>query len=82
MNTAGWLTIPATPSAAITPNHTSMIGPNALPMVAVPNLWTTKRTTRITTAKGMTKGFSVVVTTFTPSSALRTEIAGVITPSP
>ena len=36
----------------------------------------------MTTAIGMTKGLKVFVTTLTPSSALKTEIAGVMTPSP
>ena len=36
----------------------------------------------MTTAIGMTKGLNVSVTTLTPSSALSTEIAGVMTPSP
>ena len=59
-----------------------MIGPNARPIAAVPKRWTTNRPTRITTASGMTNGFRAVVATLTPSSALNTEIAGVMTPSP
>jgi hypothetical protein len=39
-------------------------------------------TTRISTAIGMTYGFKLAVATLTPSSALSTEIAGVMTPSP
>ena len=80
--TTGWRTIPLTPSNAITTNQTSMTGPNARPIDAVPSLWTMNSASRMASAPGMTNGFSVVVTTLTPSSALSTEIAGVITPSP
>jgi hypothetical protein len=38
----------------MTANHTSMIGPNAPPIFAVPNLWTENSKTRTTTAAGMT----------------------------
>jgi hypothetical protein len=34
-----------------------MIGPKALPIFAVPNRWTAKKTTKIATAIGVMKGF-------------------------
>ena len=39
---------PATPSAAIVTNQTSMIGPNAVPTRAVPKRWTMKSAKRMT----------------------------------
>ncbi len=74
--------MPLMPSAAITRNHSSITGPNARPMLSVPNRCAANNTTRMATVIGMTNGFSDEVTTFTPSMALNTEIAGVITPSP
>ena len=74
--------MPPIPSTAMTANHSSITGANALPIVEVPKRCTTNKATRITTASGITNGFSVEVTTLTPSRALSTEIAGVMTPSP
>ena len=71
-----------TPSTAITTNQTSMMGPNARPIFSVPNCCVVNNTTRISTAMGMTYGLKLSVATLTPSIALNTEIAGVITPSP
>ena len=59
-----------------------MIGPNAPPILAVPNRCTENRASRMATAIGRMKGLSADVATFTPSSALKTEMAGVIAPSP
>ena len=73
---------PYRPSVPMTTNQTSMIGPNALPIVAVPNRCAANRPTRMTSARGKMYGLSAVVATLTPSSALSTEIAGVMTPSP
>ena len=66
----------------MTTNQTSMIGPNALPMAAVPNRWAMKRPTRMASARGRMKGFSAVVAMFTPSRALSTDMDGVMIPSP
>ena len=66
----------------MTVNQSSITGPNARPMRSVPKRWLVNSATRITTATGITKGLNASVATFTPSSALNTEIAGVMTPSP
>jgi hypothetical protein len=81
-STCGLWAIPVNPRAAITMNHSNMIGPNALPIFSVPNLCAANSATRIATAMGITKGFRAAVATLTPSSALSTEMAGVMTPSP
>ena len=80
--TAGWCAIDTTPSSAMTMNQTIMTGPNARPIFSVPKRCPPNKTRRMTTAIGMTKGLNVSVTTLTPSSALSTEMAGVMTPSP
>ena len=50
--------------------------------LCVPKRCVANSTMRITTAAGMTNGLSESVATLTPSRALSTEIAGVMTPSP
>ena len=59
-----------------------VIGPNKPPTRAVPRRWTRNSAARITTVIGMTYGANTGVATFSPSTALNTEIAGVIMPSP
>ena len=59
-----------------------MIGPKALPILAVPKGWTRNRATRIATAAGSTQGWNDGATMFSPSRADRTEMAGVTAPSP
>ena len=51
-------------------------------MLSVPNRCAANSPMRITTAMGITNGLNDAVTSFNPSSALSTEIAGVMTPSP
>ena len=63
-------------------NQTSMTGPNVLPMRAVPRLCTENKASRTITAIGMTCGLKTSVAWLRPSSALSTEIAGVMMPSP
>jgi hypothetical protein len=63
-------------------NHTSVIGPKMAPMPAVPRFWTRKSAARIATVTGTTNGSNAGVATCSPSMALSTEIAGVMTPSP
>ena len=70
------------PSAAMTRNHSIITGPNARPIFSVPKRCAPKSTRSTMTAMGMTNGLRVSVTTLTPSSALNTDMAGVITPSP
>jgi len=74
--------MPVNPRPAMTMNHSSMMGPNALPIFSVPNLCAANSATRIATAAGITNGLREAVATLTPSNALNTEIAGVMTPSP
>ncbi len=81
-STCGWWPIPTAPISAITTNHSSITGPKACPIRWVPKRCNRNSVIRITTAIGSIQGLSVVVTTLTPSIALSTEIAGVMTPSP
>ncbi len=73
------LVIPAMASAE---NQTSIIGPNNLPTAAVPNRCTPNKIRIMTTVSGITILFKSGCTTSKPSTAERTEIAGVITDSP
>ena len=70
------------PSAAITTNHSTMIGPKALPMPAVPRFCTQNSTNRISSVSGMTSLRNAGETTSSPSTADSTVMAGVMTPSP
>ncbi len=79
---SGLATIPAIPRSPRTTNQTSMTGPNTRPMAATPLCWTRNRPTRITSVIGTTYGPSDGASTFRPSIAESTEIAGVIAPSP
>ncbi len=63
-------------------NHASITGPNSLPTRAVPQRWIANRPHSTTTVMGTTKGSSAPVATLSPSTALSTEIAGVMIPSP
>jgi len=70
------------PNMASTINHIKVIGPNKLPTAAVPKRWITKSATRIMTEIGNTASANVGVAIAIPSTAERTEIAGVMTDSP
>jgi len=70
------------PRTAMVPNHSTITGPNSRPMAAVPRYWTRNSAIRITTVIGLTQGVKPAPTTSRPSTALSTEIAGVMTPSP
>ena len=78
----GALTTSANPMSPRERNHTSITGPNTLPMTAVPNRSTANNpvisASEITTTYLSKSGES----TFKPSTALRTEMAGVIMLSP
>ena len=63
-------------------NHSSITGPKMLAMNAVPLRCTRNRPTRIARLIGTTIGASRGASSFRPSIALNTEIAGVMTPSP
>ena len=70
------------PSAARTANHTSVSGPKIAPMAAVPWRCTANSKIRITTVIGMTKSWRAGAASCRPSTALSTEIAGVIMAPP
>ncbi len=74
--------MPEIPRAAMTANHSSMMGPKAAPIFEDPNLWLANSTVRTRTAAGVTSAFIGGAAMFSPSRALSTEIDGVITPSP
>jgi len=59
-----------------------MIGPKALPIRDVPRGCIAKSATRIATAAGRIKVFRAGTAILRPSRAERTEMAGVIAPSP
>ena len=59
-----------------------MIGPKTLPMPRRAAPLDDEQPTRITIAIGMTQSSNADVATSKPSTALSTEIAGVISPSP
>ena len=72
----------ASPAAAITANQNTITGPKTRPIRWVPKRWKEKRTTITAIVIGTTIPPMPGSTTFTPSTAERTEIAGVIIPSP
>jgi hypothetical protein len=59
-----------------------VIGPNDTPTFAVPWRWIANSAIRIPIVIGTTYGLNAGVATSSPSTAERTEIAGVIAPSP
>ena len=63
-------------------NQTTMIGPNSRPMLAVPRRWIANNATRIASVTGTMKPAKAGAASFSPSIAERTEMAGVMTPSP
>ena len=79
---SGLLTMPLMPQAAITPNHSSMTGPNSRPTARVPSRWMTNSPTRMTPVIGSTMSPTDGAATCTPSIAESTEMAGVIMLSP
>jgi hypothetical protein len=66
----------------MTQNHSSITGPKARPIFSVPKRCEANNAISTTSAMGMMYGLNDAVTALRPSSALSTEIAGVITPSP
>ena len=63
-------------------NHTTVMGPNNLPMPLVPCFCTANKQNKITKVRGTTYLESPGEITSKPSTADNTEMAGVITPSP
>ena len=74
--------MPSSPSAPIATNQNVMIGPNRRPMRAVP--WGCRQNNAINTKtdSGNTYGANSGTGVLIPSSALSTDIAGVMAPSP
>ena len=70
------------PRSANVANHTIMIGPNTLPTAPVPRLCTMNKHIKMATAIGRTQEAKAGETSSRPSTALNTEIAGVMIPSP
>ena len=71
------------PQAPIDTNQTTITGPNSRPTAAVPKRWIRNRTTRIDGGDRHDQvSRATGRTTFTPSTAESTEIAGVIMLSP
>ena len=70
------------PRMVLTAKNNTMIGPKNAATPAVPRLCTTNRAIRMTSVAGSTYGARPALTCFKPSSADRTEIAGVIIASP
>ena len=66
----------------MTRNQTSITGPKARPMRAVPCGWTRNKATSTATESGRTYGVTEGAVISSPSKAERTEIAGVMAPSP
>ena len=63
-------------------NQTTITRPNTAPTRAVPRFWNTNSATRMTLARIGTTHPGMLDATSIPSTAPRTEIAGVMTPSP
>ncbi len=74
--------MPRTPRTASSRNHTTITGPKTPPTRPVPRLWKANRPTRMAMAIGMIQASSAGAATFRPSTALSTEMAGVMVPSP
>ena len=74
--------LPRMPSRPMAMNQSSITGPKMLPTNSVPLRCTKNRPSRIAMLMGTTSGASSGASSLRPSTALSTEIAGVITPSP
>ena len=81
-STLGYWTIWLRPSTPRVVNQTTMTGPNTRPTASVPRLCTANRPTRMTHATGITQSSKAGDATLNPSTALSTEMAGVMRPSP
>src|SRR5690349_18337952 len=78
---AGLCKMPLMPSMAMATNHINITGPKILPTKSVPLRCTRNSPNRIAMVMGTTIGASAGASIFKPSTALSTEIAGVITPA-
>jgi len=82
LSTSGASTMFQMPIAASEMNQIEVIGPNSLPILAVPKRCTANTASSTTTVIGTMNACSPGAATSRPSTAPSTEIAGVITPSP
>ena len=82
MTISGWATTWPSPAAAMVANQTTITGPKTRPMRWVPKRWIANSTSTIAIVSGITIECRLGAATFSPSAAERTEIAGVIIPSP
>ena len=69
------------PKTASVVNQTSITGPNTEPTRAVPKRCSENSTARMIKVRGTTNGSDPGAAILSPSTALSTEIAGVIMPS-
>ena len=81
-NTAGCCTISVKPNTPRQTNQTSMMGPNTIPILPVPKRSTANKAEIRVSEIGIMKGSRSGESTFKPSTALSTEMAGVIMLSP
>jgi hypothetical protein len=81
-STPGASAICNAPLAAMTANHKTITGPKRRPTRPVPPFCKRKSASNTTMVSGRTKRFSTGVAMPRPSTALSTEIAGVIMLSP
>ncbi len=79
---AGAFRMPWTPSTASSANQASITGPKMRPMEPVPKRCARNSPMSTTIVMGSTKDDSAGASTFRPSTADSTEMAGVIAPSP
>ena len=70
------------PTTANVTNQTAMMGPNRKPTAPLPRLCIENRQTNTTAAIGTTYGVTIGDTMRRPSTALSTDMAGVIMASP
>ena len=66
----------------MTANQTTITGPKTRPITWVPKRWIAKRATSTAIVYRHHQRLRLGTATFTPSTAERTEIAGVMIPSP
>ncbi|MCY1308667.1 hypothetical protein D9M70_586940 [compost metagenome] len=81
-STSGCCQMPYAPSPARARNHSTITGPNSLPIRSVPCFWIRNRPTNTTSDTGTTQCSMPSKAISSPSTADSTEIAGVIMLSP
>jgi hypothetical protein len=79
---SGFPAMCTTPSNASTANQISVIGPKNFPIPPVPRFCTKNSTNKMIRVSGITAFLKLGEITSKPSTADKTEMAGVMTPSP